>query len=174
LVAHLEKVFGLVDDCKARQAKVSDLLIRFRQSIISAACSGRLTADWRKDRSLDDELPSGWKLRQLQELFPPGGIFDGPFGSNLKTSDYKTSGVRVIRLENVGRLRFKNERETYISQKKYLTLQRHTVSEGDIIFASFIDEEVRVCVLPRLETAAIAKADCFCLRPNQNWLTEDT
>ena len=36
---------------------------------------------------------------------------------------------------------------------------------GDIIFASFISEEVRACVLPKLSTKAIAKADCFCLRP---------
>jgi type I restriction enzyme S subunit len=41
---------------------------------------------------------------------------------------------------------------------------KHTVGFGDVIVASFIDEEVRVCVLPTFTTKAIAKADCFCLR----------
>ena len=76
----------------------------------------------------------------MEELIPKGGIFDGPFGSNLKSDDYTESGVRVIRLENIGQLRFISEKETFISREKYETLKRHTVGEGDIIFASFIME----------------------------------
>ena len=102
---------------------------------------------------------------RVEELLPSGGIFDGPFGSNLKTADYTDEGVRVVRLENVGHLRFINEKESYISQQKYRTLEKHEVGADDIIFASFIDEKVRTCVLPMLRTKAIAKADCFCLRP---------
>ena len=98
----------------------------------------------------------------IKELLPPSGIFDGPFGSNLKTADYTDNGVRVVRLENVGFLQFFHQKETYISQEKYKILSKHTVGAGDIIFASFIDEEVRACVLPKLKTKAIAKADCFC------------
>ena len=107
----------------------------------------------------------GWQRKTVEELIPKGGIFDGPFGSNLKSDDYTESGVRVIRLENIGQLRFIGEKETFISREKYETLKRHTVGEGDIIFASFIMEEVRACVLPKLSTKAVAKADCFCLRP---------
>jgi len=29
-------------------------------------------------------------------------VFDGPFGSNLKSIDYTSSGNRVVRLENIG------------------------------------------------------------------------
>jgi type I restriction enzyme S subunit len=83
----------------------------------------------------------------------------------LKSDDYTDSGVRVVRLEYIGQLRFIGEKETFISREKYETLKKHTVGEGDIIFASFISEEVRACVLPKLLTKAIAKADCFCLRP---------
>lgn len=45
---------------------------------------------------------------------------------------------------------------------------KHAVGEGDIIFATFIIDEIRVCILPKLKTKAIAKADCFCIRPNKN------
>src|SRR5206468_7790859 len=41
----------------------------------------------------------------------------------------------------------------------------HTVKEVDIIVGSFVDGAVRVCVLPKLPSEAVAKADCFCVRP---------
>jgi type I restriction enzyme S subunit len=166
IVAKLEKVLGQVETCQQRLAKIPTVLKRFRQAVLAAACSGRLTADWREDDTYEDDLPAGWRWMPLEQLLPRGGIFDGPFGSNLKSSDYTESGVRVIRLENIGQLRFIGEKETFVSREKYKTLERHTVGQGDIIFASFISEEVRACVLPKLSTRAIAKADCFCLRPD--------
>jgi type I restriction enzyme S subunit len=164
-VAKLEKLLGRVDACQQRLEKIPALLKRFRQAVLAAACSGRLTADWREDDSYEDDLPAGWRWTPLHQLLPPGGLFDGPFGSNLKSCDYTESGMRVIRLENIGQLRFIGEKETFISREKYETLKKHTVGEGDIIFASFIADEVRACVLPKLSTETIAKADCFCLRP---------
>jgi type I restriction enzyme S subunit len=166
VVAALEALLPKVETSRQRMDNISIILKHFRQSVIAAACSGRLTADWRADDSYENDLPTGWEWIPLKELLPPGGIFDGPFGSNLKSSDYTESGTRVIRLENIGHLRFIGEKETFVSERKYQTLRKHTVGEGDIIFSSFIAEEIRACVLPKLSTKAIAKADCFCLRPN--------
>jgi type I restriction enzyme S subunit len=47
IVAKLEQLLGKVDACQMRLAKVPVLLKRFRQSVLAAACSGRLTTDWR-------------------------------------------------------------------------------------------------------------------------------
>ena len=130
-------------------------------------CALPISEDWRTSKN-SDELPVGWKFVKVGDLIPKGGIFDGPFGSNLKTSDYVEEGVRVIRLENIGHLHFNGDKRTYISRKKYEMLKRHTVKAGDLIFASFIMDEVRACVLPDLTDVSIAKADCFCLRPTLN------
>ena len=173
IAAKLDKLLSKANACRKRLEKIPAILRRFRQSVLAAACSGRLTKDWRKlhprnteaPLQEDETLPEGWRWVALEKLVPPDGLFDGPFGSNLKTSDYTNKGVRVVRLENIGHLRFIAEKESYVSQEKYETLRRHTVQEGDIIFASFIADEIRVCVLPELTTTAIAKADCFCLRP---------
>lgn len=119
----------------------------------------------------EQELPEGWQVAQLDDLLSPGGLFDGPFGSSLKTSDYTESGVRVVRLENLANLRFVEEKRTYISPGKYSTLKRHTVVAGDILFGSFLDDAVRVAMLPELDTPAIAKADCFCIRPRVDLVT---
>ena len=113
------------------------------------------------------ELPEGWCWASVESLLASTeDVFDGPFGSALKTDDYASKGVRVIRLENVANLEFRGEKETFISPKKYETLSRHTVGAGDIIFGSFVEDSTRVCMLPDLDGPAIAKADCFCVRPH--------
>jgi len=48
IVAKLEKLLAKVETCQERLNKIPALLKRFRQSVLAAACSGRLTTDWRK------------------------------------------------------------------------------------------------------------------------------
>ena len=49
IVAKLEKLLGQVDACRQRLDKIPTLLKRFRQSVLAAACSGKLTEDWREE-----------------------------------------------------------------------------------------------------------------------------
>src|ERR1035437_4971523 len=65
IVAKLEKLLGQVDACQQRLEKLTTLLNRLRQSVLAAACSGRLTADWREEHDLDDE----WPAEPLNEFF---------------------------------------------------------------------------------------------------------
>lgn len=147
----LDVLLTKVGDVQSRLDKIPLILKRLRQSII-------------ENVFLNTEENG---LVELGAVLPKGSIFDGPFGSDLKTADYTSSGVRVIRLENIGRLKFFDEKESYVSNEKYRSLIKHAVGEGDIIFASFIIDEIRVCILPKLKTKAIAKADCFCVRSNK-------
>jgi type I restriction enzyme S subunit len=48
IVDKLEKLLARVKNCRERLDKIPGLLKRFRQSVLAAACSGRLTADWRE------------------------------------------------------------------------------------------------------------------------------
>jgi type I restriction enzyme S subunit len=54
IAAKLEQLLGKVDACQQRLANVLKLLKRFRQSVLAAACSGRLTADWREENAADE------------------------------------------------------------------------------------------------------------------------
>ncbi len=47
----LESVLGRVDACRARLDRVPALLKRFRQSVLAAATSGKLTEEWREVRT---------------------------------------------------------------------------------------------------------------------------
>jgi type I restriction enzyme S subunit len=210
IVAKIEELLPRVNAVRERLIRVKEIMKRFRQSVLSAACSGILTVGWRamrpnvqKAAELVEEVqlkenrlytqkcekakrngkgkprrPSilelkeidshpeieSWATLRMDYAFRPDGLFDGPFGSNLKTVDYTQQGVRVVRIENIGFLSFLEEKRTYIDTPKYETLRKHTVREGDLIFASFVSDGVRAVVLPKIEKA-IAKADCFCLRP---------
>jgi len=169
IVGKVEALLGQVNRAKERLARVPRILKGFRRAVLAAACSGKLT----NAGTGDGEVPSSWRWSTLGELLIPGGIFDGardhgsrsPVALNLRTSDYTESGVRVIRLENLAHLSFVADKRTYISMEKYAGLKQNTVVEGDILLGSFIDETLRVCILPRLDTPAVAKADCFCVRP---------
>ena len=108
------------------------------------------------------KLPREWTWAYLGDLNVV--VFDGPFGSNLKTNDYVSEGVRVIRLENIGNLVFRNDNKSFITEEKYACIKRHTVTAGDIIFSSFIADGTRVVVLPNYLETAVNKADCFCVR----------
>jgi len=79
IVAKVEQLLARVNAARERLAKVPAILKRFRQSILAAACSGRLTADWRENQK---DLESGaltlerilrkrreiWELNQLKML----------------------------------------------------------------------------------------------------------
>lgn len=94
-------------------------------------------------------------------------ITDGPFGSSLTSSHYADSGVRVIRLGNLGIDEFKASDEAYISNDYGRELSGHSVSAGDLLMAGLGDKKWplgRCCVAPVGLGGAIVKADCYRLR----------
>lgn len=50
IVAKVEELLGRVKKVRESLAKVPAILKRFRQSVLAAACSGRLTEEWREKR----------------------------------------------------------------------------------------------------------------------------
>ncbi|KAA3607054.1 MAG: restriction endonuclease subunit S [Calditrichaeota bacterium] len=116
------------------------------------------------------KIPENWTWCRLGEA--SNLIFDGPFGSHLKTADYTTFGVQVVRLGNLGFMNFKKEKETFVSFEKYESIKSHEVFEGDVIIGSFLADGVKCIVLPKLNYRAIAKADCFTIRLNRKLFSE--
>ena len=50
IVAKIEELLARVNATRERLAKVPVILKRFRQAVLAAACSGRLTEDWQEQR----------------------------------------------------------------------------------------------------------------------------
>jgi type I restriction enzyme S subunit len=65
IVAKVEALLARVNAVRQRLAKVAAILKRFRQSVLAAGCSGRLTADWREEHQ---ETESAAELLQRVAL----------------------------------------------------------------------------------------------------------
>src|SRR4051812_39673594 len=94
-------------------------------------------------------MPVGWSTARLGDLAAaePRAITDGPFGSNLKTADYTDSGPRVVRLQNIGDMRFLDD-ESHISDAHYERLSAHAVQANDVLVAGLGEQLPRACLAP--------------------------
>ena len=79
IVAKVEELLGRVKIVRERLAKVPVTLKRFRQAVLAAACSGRLTEEWREGRCPATraadvtetgpfELPARWRWVRFEGL----------------------------------------------------------------------------------------------------------
>jgi type I restriction enzyme S subunit len=78
IVAKLEVLLGKVDACRNRLEKVPLILKRFRQSILVAACSGRLTADWREKHTKVSPTKRLIPEQQFEMAIPEEGLPELP------------------------------------------------------------------------------------------------
>jgi type I restriction enzyme, S subunit len=77
-------------------------------------------------------MNSNWEEYRIEEIAQSMG--DAPFGSSLKTEDYREDGILVIQGKNIaGRVCDWSDRK-YVSVEKYDSLSRSHCFLGDLIF----------------------------------------
>jgi type I restriction enzyme S subunit len=113
-------------------------------------------------------LPDGWSWQPLQTLTddPRQDIVDGPFGSNLKASEYVDKGVPIARLQNVDRSRFINKNIRCVTEQKAAELDRHRFEPGDILLTKLGDPLGKACIVPPGVGAGVIVADLVRIRPS--------
>ena len=112
--------------------------------------------------------PKGWKTSTFKDASLR--LSDGPFGSNLKSSHYSDSGVRVIRLGNIGVGEFLNEDQSYIPVEHYEKLKKYTCKKGELVFGTLGEPNLRACIIPDYIDIAVNKSDCVHYIPNPELL----
>ncbi len=133
IVAKLETVLGKVDASQQRLAKIPVLLKRFRQSVLAAACSGRLTADWREERDTHDaqsvdDLPEGWQNAPLSKFLETS--FYGP---RFAKESYASEGVPTIRTTDMrfdGSIVLTDAPRIKLSREE---LEKYRLRHGDLV-----------------------------------------
>ncbi len=88
----LDTVLTRVDAVNTRLARVAPLLKRFRQSVLAAATSGRLTEDWRQSQPTVDQ----WHATTFGAI-----AIDLRYGTSKKC-EAEGKGVAVLRIPNIG------------------------------------------------------------------------
>lgn len=113
-------------------------------------------------------FPEEWQIVTGSEFVvdPKSDIVDGPFGSNLKASEYTDSGIPIARIQNVKRFNFVDKNIRFVTTEKAEELHRHSFVQGDILITKLGDPLGLACEVPESFDYGIIVADLVRLRPN--------
>lgn len=116
----LDTLLAQVENTKARLERIPQILKRFRQSVLAAAVSGRLTEEWRGTPDVN-----GWESDELSRF-----IEKPRYGSSAKSQ--KSGDVPVLRMGNLqdGRLDWSDL--VYTSDPE--EIEKYRLEPGDVLF----------------------------------------
>jgi type I restriction enzyme S subunit len=147
IVVKLETLLEKVEASQQRLAKIPVLLRRFRQSVLAAACSGHLTADWREGQNapgLDapglanngpqtDPLvcaPETWSWLPLASLCEPGRPIC--YGV-IKLGAERPNGIPCLRTSDVKPLHIETDGVKRIAPKISSEYERSVLRGGEVL-----------------------------------------
>ncbi|EGQ8224344.1 hypothetical protein GUM54_14390 [Vibrio cholerae] len=162
IVEKLDEVLAQVDTIKARLDGIPAILKRFRQSVLAAAVSGKLTEEWRgsrdyiqyglqlakRDQSLD--IPENWKPQKLEDSC---GIVSG---NAFKSKDLLDSGdVPVVKISNVQYGKFEVKNQQFLPSSFLDGHKKYLIVEDDLLMAltrPITNGTLKVCRYPVNQT----------------------
>lgn len=146
IVEKLDAILPKVKSAKEKLRKIPSILKKFRQSVLTSACSGRLTEEWREGKDLTKgeteetkadyyvdiySFPLVWDKLKLET------VSDYYNGFQFKSSKYiPTSKNQVIRIGNVKRGYIAiDESPVYIDDDYANENTRFEILENDILLS---------------------------------------
>ena len=153
IVAKVEELLVQVNAARERLARVPTILKRLRQSVLAAACSGRLTADRRGGQAEPgsvDEYPAGWRLTTLGLLAKPslngrGFVTSGSRGWAQYVS---TVGPFFIRSENINTEYLRLADAIRVMPPAGAEVERTRVRAGDLLLTITGNNVGRTAIVP--------------------------
>jgi type I restriction enzyme S subunit len=81
------------------------------------------------------KIPRHWAWASPAQLSAaePYSLAIGPFGSNLKVSDYKAEGVPLVFVRNIRSGNFNGSKSVFVTAAKAEELEAHQIEGGDIL-----------------------------------------
>jgi len=125
IVAKLEKLLSRVGAARARLATIPFILKRFRQSVLAAACSGRLTTTWRQTQG----VPEDYERTTVED------VADYVGGFAYRSPTFTESGSnQVVRIGNVRPFSLKLDvSPVFIPDEVAKATERFKLASGDIV-----------------------------------------
>jgi type I restriction enzyme S subunit len=129
----LNSLLARVDLCQSHLERVPQILKRFRQSVLAAATSGRLTENWREERQLSIE---DWDTKTGNEVFQ--FITSGSRGW---AEYYSDSGAIFLRVGNLDHdtIELDLKQIQYVTPPNSAEGMRTRVQVGDILISITAD-----------------------------------
>lgn len=120
----------------------------------------------RPDTSVLPELPEGWCWACPEQIASPEqyAIGIGPFGSNLKVTDYRDEGIPLIFVRNIRAESFEGNGANYVTAEKAMELKPHIAKAGDILITKMGEPPGDAAIYPFGRPDGVITADCIRLR----------
>lgn len=111
-------------------------------------------------------LPEGWAWASIAQVASDEkySLAIGPFGSNLKVSDYRDSGVPLVFIRNIRSGQYGSAYTTYVTAQKAEELVAHSIVVGDVLVTKMGEPPGDADVYPAGQPPAIITADCIKIR----------
>jgi type I restriction enzyme, S subunit len=146
IVAAIEEQLSRVEGARSELSSLRLRLVAGRRSAISAAMR---EPDW--PRTKIGDIGDGSR----------NALAIGPFGSNLKVSDYRQEGVPLVFVRNIRARQFGGSQTRFVSAEKAEELASHRVRHGDVLITKMGDPPGDSTVYPEGQPDAIITADCI-------------
>jgi type I restriction enzyme, S subunit len=143
IAAKLDTLLDNIRACRARLDWVPQILRRFREAVLEAAVSGRLTEEWRAEHSKSND----WDNSTIGEVSFVTKLAGFEYTKFVK---YKADGdLRVIKAENAGHWGFNPTSFSRVRSAEVISLTRSRLSEGDVLMVFVGAGTGRVARVPR-------------------------
>lgn len=121
----LDTLLAQVETTKARLERIPSILKTFRQSVLAAAVSGKLTKGWRRTNKLEQ---ADWENTIFSEI-----CRDITVGYVGKMADrYQPSGIPFLRSQNVRAFQYSETNLLYISEDFHKQIYKSRLESGDL------------------------------------------
>jgi len=94
------------------------------------------------------QIPEEWKIVKIKDVGDSFG--DSPFGSLLKSKDYRKSGIPILQGRNIQNNKFVWTKKIFVSKEKFETLKRSHCNVGDLVLQK-IGTIGAVAIVPKLD-----------------------
>lgn len=132
IAAYLDRKTAEIDELIADKKRLLELYEEEKAAIINQAVTKGINPDApMKDSGIEwlGEIPEHWETSPLKYL----GKFINGF--SFKSTDFETTGVRVLKISNIQHMRIDWSDESFIDEIFYETHENFRVLENDLVFA---------------------------------------
>jgi type I restriction enzyme S subunit len=173
VLAHLDHETARIEALIEKKTRFIELLREKRQALITYAVTKGIDPNVKmKDSGVEwlAEVPMHWsKPMSLLSLAKPGqhSFVNGPFGSDLLTTELKAEGVPVVYIRDIKASAYRRVSEVCVSPEKAEQLRFCNVLPGDVIISKVGDPPGVAAVYPAGEPEGIVTQDVMRLRVDE-------
>jgi type I restriction enzyme S subunit len=165
IVARVEALLTHINAAHEPLSRVPLIMKKFRQAVLSAACTGKLTEGWREvhERTVDNnknikknlnidtdlninfELPDSWIWKNLES------VCEIKSGNAFSSKDFRDNGVTAIKISNIGYGDFLWKNQEFLPEDFPEKFPDFLVYPSDLLIAltrPITNDTVKICLYP--------------------------